>query len=504
MTFATPAVSNAELVRHSKRRAMAKKRSQLIKARTRCEDFLEYAIRDEETGGILRNAPFHKEWQQFLRANKRATLVAPVEHGKTQQFVGLIIHMLGNNPNARIAVISNTADQAEKMLRQVRTHIESNPRVHEVFPNLRPSPKTVDPWHSTMITVERSTIAKDPSVQSHGVFGPINGSRLDCIILDDVLSFDNTRTEEQRKKLLDWFDTTVFTRSTKNSRIYAIGTPWHPEDFLHDLEQRPGFASKRYCAVENPLASRKDWVPIWPAQWSTARLIDRQDNMLDTHFSRKYLTQARMDETSRFKEEWMRWMAALGKGRTFEAQQPMAQGNVRPLRCYTGVDLGVGTKEENALTVLFTLAQMDNGRRLIVNIESGHWKAPEIIDRLESHYRRFDSTIMVESNGAQKFIVDMALDKSIPVEAFHTGNDKWDPEWGVESLAVEMRNRLWVMPSGTAGDRVPDEGKQFFRNCLNFNPTEHTGDHLMAAWLARECMRAHGLPMTHRIDTLSR
>lgn len=499
----TTGVSTEEALRQ---RARAKKQAQLKAARARAEDFLEYAIRDEETGAVIRNADFHREWQKFLRENRRATLIAPVEHGKTQQVLGKVLHLLGNNPSLRIALISNTAEQAQKLLRSVRTHIEENARVREVFPNLKPSTRDADPWHQSAITVERKTTAKDPSIQAHGVFGPIVGARLDVIVLDDVLDFENTRTEEQRKKLIEWFDTTVFTRATKHAQIFAIGTPWHPDDFLHNLEARPGFSTRRYCAVENPDDPRPKWRPIWPRQWPRSRLIERERDMAETVFSRKYLCRVRMDATARFKEEWLRRMVALGRGLSFFPESPKAQGGVRKLRCFTGVDLGVGQGEENALTVLFTIAQRDDGRRMVVNIESGHWTAPEIIDRLESHYRRYDATIMVESNGAQKFIVDMALDKSIPVTAFHTGANKWDPEWGVESLAVEMRNMRWVLPSGSAGEigQLDPEAQAWLRECLYFNPSEHTGDRLMASWLAREAARRFDPSPAQRVDTQRR
>lgn len=509
MAFVQPPLSEAER-RNTARRQIAirklkaKRLLDLARARARTEDFIEYAIRDEETGAVLKNAPYHKEWQQFLRDNDRGVLIAAVEHGKTQQLVGKIIHLLGLNPSLRIAVISNTMDQGKKLLRSVRTHIERNPVVHEVFPELRPSQNDEDPWHQTEITVQRPTISKDPSVQCCGLYGAINGSRLDVILLDDILDFESTRTEQQRAKVLEWLDTTVFRRATRQSKIWSIGTPWHPDDALHALERRPGFASRRYPAVENPLEDPKKWRPIWPAQWPLDRLLDQHANTPETTFMRKYLCQARLDSTSRFRQEWMDNMARMGKGLTFYSEAPLAQGGIRPLPCFTGVDLGPGEKEENARTVLFTIALRDDLRRLVVNIESGHWQAPEIIDRLESHYRRFGSIVMVENNGAQKFILDMARDKSIPVEAFRTGTNKWDPEWGVESLAVEMRNRLWVLPSGTAGDRIHPEAAAWIRECLFFNPTEHTGDRLMASWMAREALRLHTRPMVQRMDTLSR
>ena len=84
---------------------------------------------------------------------------------------------------------------------------------------------------------------------------------------------------------------------------------------------------------------------------------------------------------------------------------------------------------------------------------------------------------------------------------FHTGNNKWDEAAGVESLAIEMRNMLWVMPSGADGLGIPPEGAAFINECLYFDPAQHTGDRLMAAWFAREALRKYGAPRTKRQDT---
>lgn len=466
--------------------------------------FVEYAIRNEGDGSRLHAAPFHREWHTLLDTHPWVVLIAPVEHGKSQNIgVGKVIHMLGENPSRRIALISNTARQAEKILRQIRTHVQDNPLVREVFPNLRRSSRPEDPWHVSQITVERPVISKDPSIQAFGVFGPIVGARLDDIVLDDVLDFENTRTEEQRKKLIEWFDTTVFSRLVKGGRIYVIGTPWHPDDLLHELAKRPGFQSRVYSAVSNPSDPPELWRPLWPQQWDLKRLIQRKDNTPDAVFVRNFLCRVRLDETSRFREVWLERMCKLGIGRTFLADAPKRSARGAPLPCFTGVDLGVGKGPENASTVLFTVALMPDGRRLIVDIEAGRWQAPEIIDRLASVYRRYDSTILVENNGAQQFIVDMAQGK-VPVVPFTTGRNKTSEEFGVESLAVEMRNGLWIMPSGSVGEAVPAEGKAFMQECLFYDPETHTGDRLMAAWLAREAIRKYSAGRVRNLDTIRR
>lgn len=494
------------------KRARARRAAQVKAARARSEDFIEYALRDEQTGARIRNAWFHKEWQQHWREHALSLLIAPIEHGKTQQVAGKVLHLLGEDTTRRIALVSNTADQAQKLLRQVRTNIDRNVAVQEVFPKLVPSENEEDPWHTSMITVQRPTVAKDPSVQACGVFGPIVGSRLDVIVLDDVLDFENTRTEEQRKKLVEWFDTTLFTRLAPGGQIIVIGTPWHLEDLLHVLEARPDFKSRRYCAVHNPDEDESKWRPIWPEQWPLDRLLLRKRNTEETVFARKYLCRVRRDETSRFKQLWIDRAMVLGRGRTLLAEAPKTPAG-KPLQCFTGVDLGPGEQEDNALTVLFTIALLPNaaqapgridGRRLVVDVQSGHWKAPEIIDRLFLAWTYFGSWIMVESNGAQRLLTQMCHGR-VPVASFNTtGTNKWDEEWGVESLAIEFRNQEWVVPSGASGTAVHPEVKAWLSEMLNYQPSAHTGDRLMASWLAREALRRFSGGGQQRMDTLHR
>jgi hypothetical protein len=487
------------------KRARAKKELLIRRARRSAAAFIEYALRQEADDTVLKNAPFHEEWHEHLEENRLAVLICSVEHGKTQQVaVGKALHMIGTNPESRGAIISSTALQAEKVLRQIRAEIERNPRVREVFPHLKPSERDEDPWHSSQITVQRKTRSKDPTLQVMGLYGPLVGSRLDWVILDDVLDFENTRTEEQRKKTIEWVDTTVITRLWDHARFIAIGTPWHPDDLLHVLEKRPGFVTRRYSAVENPDDPPKRWRPLWPQQWPLPRLLERKAITPDGVFTRKYLCRVRIDATSRFRQAWLDRMCLLGKGRTFLAQAPRAHVRGQRLPCFTGVDLGVGGGPENARTVLFTIALMPDSRRLIVEIESGQWQAPEIIDRLVGVYRRFDSDILVENNGAQQFLIDMCRGL-VPVRGQTTdAGKKFSETFGVETLAVEMRNGLWLMPSGSTGENVHEEGKAFMNECLYYDPELHTGDRLMAAWLARECLRKYAQPMNSHQNVQAR
>lgn len=477
---------------------------QIHEARRSCAAFVEYALTNEQNGDDLRNGDHHNEWHEFLDENDRAILFAPVEHAKTTHIgVGRTLFKLGEDPNRRLAIISNAAEPAEKVLRSVREHIERNPRVHEVFPNLKRSERSGDPWHSSAIIVKRDVISRDPSVKAFGIGGPIVGSRLDGVILDDVLDFDNTRTIEQMKKLVEWCDTTLLTRLTAGAFIHVIGTPWNIMDLLHVLEQRPGFASRRYSAVSNPTDPMDRWIPLWPAQFPQERLREIYNNTTPHNFARKYLCQVQSSETARFQKAWID--SAVHAGRFFRRfpLAPLQDGNGRPLPTFTGVDLAVGKTAKSDLTVMFTMAIDPGGRRIPLAIETGRWQAPEIIDRLHATYQRYGSTIVVEDNAAQSFLLQWAQNSGVPARPFTTGKNKFDERFGVESLAVEMRNGLWVIPSGYEGGLHP-ELQAWIQEMLLYDPNSHTGDRLMACWFAREVARSMGIGLVRSMDTMSR
>lgn len=479
------------------------------KAQTSAGHFGEYAFVAEKTGLHLVNAGFHWEWHAFLDENRWAVLFAPVEHAKSTQ-IGLVrlLHEIGKNPNGRFAIIGDSEDAAAKILGVIAQSIEENEEVREVFPHLRRSTRKRDPWHKTAITVQRDRPLRDPTLRAYGRGSPILGSRLDGVIIDDILNLENTSTDEQIEKTINWLESTVLSRLTDGAFCWFIGTPWHVADALHEFAKRKGFASRRYSAVKNPEDPQSAWVPLWPEQFSRERLAKIAAVMLAINFARSYLCQVRADADSRFRAEWIEWAKQAGKGRTMLDRAPRAIGSGKELPCFTGVDLGVATKakakKNSGLTVLTTIALVDNGKRLICRIEAGRWQSPEILSRIGRTHQAFNSIVMVEDNGAQQFIVSWAQAAGVPVVGMTTGANKTDEAFGVESIAVEMRSRMWIYPSGDDGQTLDPELDALIREQLFYRPEAHTGDRLMSKWFAVSAARSLARGMTSRAGVQDR
>jgi hypothetical protein len=438
-------------------------------------------IRDESNQKRAKQAQHHRRWHASMSANDKLVLFAPVEHGKTSTAVARVLWEIGRNPLLRCAYISLATKQAEKFLGAVRHYIEFSPDYRLIFPHVRKTDRQDEPWTQRAITVHRPYGVRDPTVQALGVGSPIQGARLDLVIVDDVLDFETTRTPDQRSKTLEWLKSKVINRILWGGKIIFIGTPWHPQDAMHVL-QREGWPTIRESAY------REDGTPLWPAKWWPDRLTERRRILGPRVFSRQFLCLARDDAESRFKQEWIDKCKERGRGKMlltrYEGTLPVV----------TGVDLAVQQGEHNDQTVIFTAVLHPDGSRQPIDIRSGRWTAPDICKNiLDSHIRYRSQLVLVENNAAQDYVRQwLKSQTTVPVRGYTTGRSKAHPEFGVEAIAVEMENAKWIIPCDKETGQCAPEIEAWIEECLNYTPSAHTGDRLMASFFVREASRQVG------------
>lgn len=442
------------------------------------KSFCELVMINEESGLPIEMAPFHMEWHQLADKYNRLLIWSAIEHGKTQQMaVARTLWDLGRNPNLRNVICSSTKGQAKKIARSIKGYIEGSEPLRAIFPDLTPG----TPWGESDFTVQRTSFAKDPSVQCTGLHGNILGARIDRLVLDDILNYENTRTSHARKDVKNWVKSTLLGRLTKNAQVRNIGNAWHPEDLLHEFAKMKSWNAFSYSAL------LPDGTPRWPEAWNAARLEAKLEELGPIEYARQLLCQARDDSSSTFKRLWIERCLELGDGRVLaQALSVIPRG----YQVYTGVDLAVQKKDASDLTVLFTIAIDPFGQRHVLEIDSDKLSGPEIVNKIKSVHKRFGSIVIVENNAAQDFILQFTRGSSaVPIKAFTTGRNKADPSHGVQSLATEMYNGKWTIPSAENGQVLHPEVAAWVDEMLYYDPAGHTGDRLMASWFAREGAR---------------
>jgi hypothetical protein len=500
-TSPAPGSSTAEEipleVRRARLRAQHAKitRERVRRARFDYNTFAQYVLRDEETNLPIMQAPHHRAWHNLIDKHKNVVIWAHVESGKTNNVsIGRVLWEIGRDPTLRVAIVSSVHGQAKKVLSAIRKNIEENPRLRVVFPNLVKGDRVGDLWTETAITVKRDTIAKDPTVQVFGIAGKIVGSRVDLLILDDVLTFDNTLTQEQREKTWRWLQSNLPGRLTARSRVWVVGTAFHPQDALHRYAALPGYHAVRYPIVENEQAPPSEWIPRWPERFPIERILQKKATMTPAEFERQLLCIARDDASAKFKRDWVATALERGRGRRLAWALKSVPAGCATI---TGVDLAVQKGDGNDLTAFFTILRRPNGDRELLWVEAGRWSGPEIVEKVMDHHRRYLSIVVVENNAAQDYIVQFTKEMSdVPVRGFTTGKNKASPEFGIESMATEFANGKWIIPNELDEDGnlvIDPEVEAWISEVLGYDPKSHTGDRLMASWFAREGVRMTGI-----------
>ena len=480
-------------------RAMRAARSAAMAARVRLarEDpstFIELALKDDKTGKAVRQSELHEKWQRLITEHDRVVIWAHVEAGKSVNIaVGRVLWEIGKDPTKRAAIISGTDIQARRTVRALSTLISEPGPIHDVFPGLA---RSMDgPWNDHELTLlGHPKGMRDATVQSYGLASrSIQGSRIDLLVIDDILDEKNTASPAQMQEIWEWFHAVIENRMTATGKVVCIGTAWHPEDFNHRLAKLPNWVARRYPVLN------EDGVSTWPAQWPLHRIAERRtalESAQPGEFARMFLCQPRDDHQMRFKRAAIDRCKERGLGKTlmhFEGTATEQGDELRDIpkgyRIYTGVDMAFSQQKAADMSCLFTIAVWPDGTREVLDVRAGRWHGEEFKRRILNTHKRFHSIFIVEDNGAQRFVVEsLQSTTEVPVIPFTTtGRNKADRAFGVEAMAVEFDNAKWLIPNikGTCHPEV----EAWIQEMLFYDPTRHTGDHLIASWFAKEGAR---------------
>lgn len=196
-----------------------------------------------------------------MNGTKRV-VAAPRGHAKSTSltFKGSI-HAIVYEYKHYPIIISDSSEQAEGFLDNIRVEFEENEALKEDFGSL-----VGKVWRSNVLIT--STNIK---VEAIGSGKKIRGRkhrnwRPDLLVLDDIENDENVRTPEQRKKLESWFLKAVSKAGDDYTDIIYIGTLLHYDSLLAKTLNNPGYKAIKYKAVisfSNEEDLWKEWEEIY-------------------------------------------------------------------------------------------------------------------------------------------------------------------------------------------------------------------------------------------------
>ncbi len=493
-------------------------------ARASITDFYRLVIKHEITKASLEPAAHQKVMFSFIEHHPRTVHRIPIGCGKTFGMAAVTLWLTGNDVTQRGAVLSKTQAQAAKPVSMVADYI-TEPTLNKpliiAFPWLRKSPRASDPWTTNKLTVERPPGIRDPTLVAVGLEGAIGGARLSWIVADDTIDIDNSATPEVREKARQNLEGRILSRlDPKGSRAVFTNTPWDPKDLTFHLQKNLGWPTLQMDIYGNiriwnadaawlHMAEREflrpsahdpevyrlrehgadpgEVIPLWPDRMTATDIEVIRRGTMPHEFARLYLCEPFDADAARCHREWVEKCKKPGLGTS------LVHNYQGPNPVFTGLDLGIGTGGKHDLTVFFTFELLPDGLRRILNIESGRFSGPRIVEMIADMHKRYGAVIIVENNAAQDYIRQFALakHKDIIIKAHTTTRqNKMHEDFGVESIFTELSQGAWIIPCDMSGN-VEKEVQTWIDDMLMYMPHKHTGDHLMACWIARERARRY-------------
>lgn len=143
-----------------------------------------------------------------------------------------------NKPDTTILYASDSLRLAQYQLTIIKNILESD-IVSRYWPGLvnkEEGKRTM--WRMDAISVDhwkrKAEVVRDPTIVAVGIGASITGSHVDCIVLDDIVVFENSATPEERSKSKTWYSL-LSSILNPGGIIKAIGTRYHPKDLYQDM-----------------------------------------------------------------------------------------------------------------------------------------------------------------------------------------------------------------------------------------------------------------------------
>jgi phage terminase large subunit-like protein len=266
--------------------------------------FCDEIMRDKESPHL--QIGLHDELCYLAQQNDDVVLLIPRGHLKTTICnVYHTIWVLGHNPNLRILTTSETKPIAQKFLNGIKLQIESNERLHFVFPELkiaRSKSKTTmyEKQNQDELLVERTKIYNESSITVMGAGQTMTGMHFDLQKYDDIMTATNSKTPEQRTKVKHAYDMSLALLNP-SGRIMIIGTRYDDDDLYGYIEEQNEYPMYVRECVENDEY-------IWKIP-EVIELIEANKRRMNPYiFSCQYHNSPIVTGEEEFKPDWIqRW-----------------------------------------------------------------------------------------------------------------------------------------------------------------------------------------------------
>jgi predicted phage terminase large subunit-like protein len=239
---------------------------------------------------------FHKTYYNILTEFatgkiKKLMLSVPPQHGKsTGSSIAIPAHMIGVNPDLKIATVCYSATKARKFGRKVK-QLMNEYKYSNIFNTKLATRKDGDYINTAE---EMDVVGHDGSLKMVGYEGGLTGDPVDILLMDDLYKdWKEANSPVIRENVWDWYVTVADTRLHNDSQQLIVFTRWHEDDLIgritkleetkdyheiEDLESYEGWVRLNFEAIKttepNSIDPREKDEPLWGDRHSFKKLMN--------------------------------------------------------------------------------------------------------------------------------------------------------------------------------------------------------------------------------------
>lgn len=224
--------------------------------------------------GVMKGKNAIQDAKEISRAaGCRRAIEAPRGHAKSTTFTFKdTLHASAYAYKHYIIILSDSSDQAEGFLTDIKTEYEENAALKEDFGDMQGKV-----WKAGVILLSNGV-----KIEAIGSGKKIRGRRHkqwrpDLILCDDLENDENVNTPEQRKKLRNWFYKAVSKAGDTYTDIVYIGTLLHFDALLANVANNPQYKTVKYRGVISFAKNEKLW-EAWEAIYTDLTNDNRQED----------------------------------------------------------------------------------------------------------------------------------------------------------------------------------------------------------------------------------
>lgn len=417
-------------------------KKQDIKTQYSATEFVKYSVRNNLLAFATYMEPYfecpyhireiaNKLMQLEKGEIKKLAISMPPRFGKSQLTSRLFpAWVLGRNSNSNIIFSTYAQDFADDFGRVVRNYL-ADEKFKYIFENCNLSRDSA--------SVKKFSINEGGGYFAVGAGGPITGRGGDIVILDDVhKNREEANSKTIRKKIIDWFNSTLYTRLSPEGRIVIIGTRWHEDDLIGNIKD-----SQDDFEIINMPALDENNNSLWPSQWPLKRLEKIKKDIGTYEWNALYQQRPVPEEGGIIKKEWIKTYKEL----------PYV------LNYSWSWDTAIKSGSDNDYSVGLLFAECENGYYL-VDMYREKLEYPELRKMVQAFYNKHPSAeVLVEDKASgQQIVQDFKRLGNMPVIPVVPGKDM--------PKTKEERMRL-VSPSFEAGKVFIPEDAKFFADFVS-------------------------------------